>query len=176
MIKRADGLAELQKPVRLSTVSGTYRSDPADNGEKERQETGRTDKKDNIRKSVYIYIATLFIVVLMFTLLSYFVQLRNNTEISSLTQRNATSQLDVENLQSENLRLQEENSADKKQLAALQAQVAELNKQLADLQQKSQDALQNIETQDKKTYDALQGKYNALQEQYDALVKLNSAR
>lgn len=176
MIKRADGLAELQKPVRLSTAPGTFGSVAADGGEKERQETGRTDKKDNIRRSVYIYIATLFIVVLMFTLLSYFVQQRYNTGISSLTQRNATSQLNIERLQDENLRLREDNGNDKKQLTELQEQVAALNKQLADLQQKSKDALQNLETQDKKTYDALQGKYNTLQEQYDALVKLNGAR
>ena len=159
MIKRAEGAS----------------SAPADFEDAER-ELSRADKREKSKRSVYIYIATLFIIVLLFTLLSYFVQNRNNSEISTLTQKNATAQLNIENLQSENLRLREDSVNEKKQLATLAEQVAVLEKQLTALQQKLKDELSALTTQDKQKFDVLQGQYNALLEQYNALVKLNGAR
>ncbi|UOO37682.1 hypothetical protein IZU99_10705 [Oscillospiraceae bacterium CM] len=89
-----------------------------------------TNRKEKSKRSVIIYIATLFIVVFLFILLSYFVQQRNNSQISTLSERNATAQQNIENLQQENLQLKSDNTAFQERIANLEAQVADLQNQL----------------------------------------------
>lgn len=76
----------------------------------------RSDKKEKSKKAVYIYIATLFGVVLIFILLSYFIQLRNNSEASSKYEKNATAM--QKTLQYENIQLQTNNNSDKDMIIA----------------------------------------------------------
>jgi uncharacterized protein HemX len=170
MIKRADGLSELPNAAQFAAAAALTGT-PTDDGEAV-QEISRLDRKEKSKKSVYIYVATLFIVVLLFTLLSYFVQQRNNSEISTLTQKNATAQLNIENLQSDNQLLQKESSTDRKQIADLQSQVTQLEKKLSDMQEQSK----NTEKSDQQAYSLLLEKYNTLLEQYNTLAKQNGTR
>jgi TolA-binding protein len=153
MLKRADGLEEALNNPAPETV---------------KPEKSGTDKT---RKSVYIYIATLFLVVLLFTLLSYFIQQRNNSELSSLNESYATAQQNIENLQDTNLQLKSENDTDKAQITQLQSQLDDMKKQLSDLQQQWQTDVQNVKNSDQAAYTTLQEQYNALMEQYTALAK-----
>ncbi|MEL4107115.1 hypothetical protein AAFA46_09790 [Oscillospiraceae bacterium WX1] len=112
MNKRAEGMSEAQA------------ADPV------KPEKHETNRKEKSKRSVIIYIATLFIVVFLFILLSYFVQQRNNSQISTLSERNATAQHNIENLQQENLQLKSDNTAFQERIANLEAQVADLQNQL----------------------------------------------
>lgn len=123
-------------------------------------------RKERSRKAVYIYIATLFGVVLIFILLSYFVQLRNNSEISTLYEKNATAQQNIENLQSTNLQLQTDNDSYKEKISDLQNQINDLK-----LQWESD--VQTITEQDKAKYNELLSKYNALAKKYGVKVITN---
>lgn len=123
-------------------------------------------RKEKSRKAVYIYIATLFGVVLIFILLSYFVQLRNNSEISTLYEKNATAQQNIENLQSTNLQLQTDNDSYKEKISELQDQINDLK-----LQWESD--VQTIMEQDKAKYNELLSKYNALAKKYGVKVITN---
>lgn len=62
------------------------------------EKQGRSQKEKS-KKSVYIYIAALFIVVLLFILLSYFIQQRNNSALQSLNADKATAQQNIQDLQ-----------------------------------------------------------------------------
>lgn len=62
------------------------------------EKQGRSQKEKS-KKSVYIYIAALFIVVLLFILLSYFIQQRNNSALQSLNEDKATAQQNIQDLQ-----------------------------------------------------------------------------
>ncbi|SHH79001.1 hypothetical protein SAMN02745823_01040 [Sporobacter termitidis DSM 10068] len=146
MVKRSDGLAEA-----LSEMP----PEPA------AQDKARTEKS---KKSVYVYIAALFLVVVLFTLLSYFMQQRNNSEISSLNEKNASAQLNIENLQSTNLQLKSESDTDKKQISDLQSQVDDLEKQIEDIKQQWQNDVQSVKDADQAAYNDLQAKYNELVE------------
>lgn len=123
-------------------------------------------KKEKSKKAVYIYIATLFGVVLISILLSYFVQLRNNSEISSLYEKNATAQQNIENLQNANLQLQKDNDSYKEMVAALSDQINEMKQQL-------QSDVQAVTEQDKAKYNELVSKYNALAKKYGVKVITN---
>lgn len=122
-------------------------------------------RKEKSKKAVYIYIATLFGVVLISILLSYFVQLRNNSEISSLYEKNATAQQNIENLQNANLQLQKDNDSYKEMVTTLSDQINEL-KQL-------QSDVQAVTEQDKAKYNELVSKYNALAKKYGVKVITN---
>jgi DNA repair exonuclease SbcCD ATPase subunit len=158
MVRRAEGIA--QSPVDVEALDETTP-----------EEVLKKVGTEKTRKSVYIYIATLFLVVLLFTLLSYFIQQRNNSEISSMNEKYATAQQNIENLQDTNLQLQSESDADKKQIADLQTQISGLEKQLSDMQQQWQADVQNVRDSDQAAYSTLQQQYNELQEQYRALAK-----
>ena len=164
MVKRADGLTQFNAPAE---AAGGVPEDSA------KQDAARAETSEKSRKSVYMYIATLFLVVLLFTLLSYFVQQRNNSEIGSLHEKYATAEQNIENLQTTNLQLQSESDTDKKQINELQGQMEDLNKQITDIRQQWQDDVQSIQVSDQAAYNALLEKYNALQEKYTELAKKN---
>ena len=153
MMKRADGMAAFSQPG-----EDPYKASRDGHA----QEDSCADRKEKSKKSVYIYIATLFIVALLFTLLSYFVQQRNNTEINSLSRINATAQQNLENLLSDNLKLRSENDTDKKQISELKKKIDELEKQIGDIRQQWQDEVRNVITNDRMAYDALLQRYAAL--------------
>lgn len=114
--------------------------------EKRREAEVSQDKsrREKSRKSVYIYVATLFLVVFLFMLLSYFMQQRNNSEISWLNEKNATAQQKIENLQNTVIRLQAENAAYERQVADLQERISELDGQITEIRRAWQADVQSV--------------------------------
>jgi TolA-binding protein len=104
----------------------------------------QSSKKARSQKSVYIYISTLFLVVILFILLSYMVQQRNSTELSTLHEKNVTAQEHIENLQSANLQLESENNALESESEANKKKIAELESKL-DALKSEVDALKSIQ-------------------------------
>ena len=164
MEKRADGLAQFVAPSQAAA--------PSDETE---QKADRADKSSKSRRSVYIYIATLFLVVLLFTTLSYFIQQRNSSEIDSLHEKNATAQQNIENLQTVNLQLKEESKSDRALISELRAQLEELEKQITEIRQQWQEEVQSIKQNEQEAYDALLEKYNALMETFTETANQNGA-
>lgn len=149
MIRRADGAGDFSTAESTTHVAA----------ENKAPEKPCTDK---LRKSVYIYIATLFLIVMLFTVLSYFVQQRNNTEISSLNEKNASAQQNIENLQTTNQQLLKESTEDKKAITQLQDQVKTLKEQLTSAELKLKTDVQTITDKDQVAYNELLAKYNEL--------------
>lgn len=129
-------------------------------------------RKANSRKSVYIYIATLFLIVLLFILLSYFIQQRNNSALHTLNEKNATAQQNIVNLQTMNLQLQSENEAYKEQITELEAQISGLEEKVEDTKALWQNDVQNVIKNDAAKYNELLTAYNELIKKYE--VKGNS--
>lgn len=138
-------------------------------------DTGTPDssKKARSRRSVYIYVATLFIVVLGFILLSYFMQQRNNTEINALNEKNLTAEQHLENLQDTNIDLQSENDSLKTQITDLEQQITDLENELKDVRKNWLNDVQDIMNTDKTKYNELLDKYNALIKKYGIKVNNN---
>lgn len=130
-------------------------------------------KKATSRKSVYIYVSALFVVVLCFILLSYFVQQRNHSEITTLHEKNVSAQQKIENLQNSNLELTAENEAYNAQVAALEEQIADLEAQIREVRKKWLDDVQTVIDNDSAAYNELLNKYNELLEKYGIKVKNN---
>jgi peptidoglycan hydrolase CwlO-like protein len=110
-------------------------------------------KKIKSQKSVYIYISTLFFVVMLFIFLSYMVQQRNDTALSALHEKNVTAQEHIENLQSANLQLESENDAlmtesetNKQKIAALESKLEALKSEV-DILRNIQEALLRAQAQ-----------------------------
>lgn len=110
-------------------------------------------KKVKSQKSVYIYISTLFFVVMLFIFLSYMVQQRNNTALSALHEKNVTAQEHIENLQSANLQLESENDAlitesetNKKKIAELESKLEALKREV-DTIRNIQEAILRVQAQ-----------------------------
>jgi predicted PurR-regulated permease PerM len=105
--------------------------------------------KARSKKSVIIYMTTLFMAVVLFILLSYFIQQRNNTEINALNEMNTTAEQNIENLQDSNVQLQSENESYKQKIAELESQVTALESELSTMKQEtmqSQQAAGNQQT------------------------------
>ena len=166
MIKRAEGLA-------ISPAQGPAHAEPAGTtpAEEAKQAAARAERSAKSRKSVYIYIATLFLVVLLFTLLSYFVQQRNNSEISTLHQKNASAQMNIEDLQNANKQLKQEKEAGETQISALQGQLDDLKKQLDDARRQWQEETESLRTSSQASYDTLLEEYNTLYNKYTELAE-----
>jgi uncharacterized protein YlxW (UPF0749 family) len=96
--------------------------------------------RERSRKSVYLYVSALFLIVMAFILLSYMIQQRSNTEISALHEKNTTAQQHIENLQEENIRLREENDVYKVKIAELESRINALTNEV-DALKKIQDAM-----------------------------------
>ena len=133
----------------------------SENGEKEKSREGQ-------KYSVFLYISIMFTVVVCMILLSYFIQLRNNSEtIASLTQQHAafsSSALQrIENLQDTNVELIEKVDKYENQLSDLEAERSANLQQLSDVQAREA-ALQS-------EYSTLQMKYNAISD----LMRLEAA-
>lgn len=124
-------------------------------------------KKTKSQKSVYIYIAALFIIVVLFILLSYFMQQRNNSTLSTLSEQNATAQQNIENLQTTNQQLQAENDIYEAKLTDLQTQIGQLEDQLEGVRLAWQNDMQNIKKNDLAKYNELFAKYSELIEKYE---------
>lgn len=135
-------------------------------------ETGSENKqKEHIsraqsKRSVYIYIGVLFVIVLLFILLSYFIEQRNNSELSTLNEKNATAQQNIENLQTLNLQLQAENETYKSQVSALEEQIDALEERIKKIQEEWRHDVANIRNSDAEQYNELLAKYNELAEKY----------
>lgn len=130
-----------------------------------------TKKQENMqkaksKKSVYIYIGALFIIVLLLILLSYFIQ-SNNSELHSLNEKNATAQQNIENLQTMNLQLRADNDAFITKISDLEEQVGELQSQVNDIMQQWRDDVKNIREIDATQYKELLTKYNEIIEKYE---------
>lgn len=138
---------------RADACSQSLPEPPSGSGKQEKS------KKEKSKKAVYIYIATLFAVVLFFILLSYFIQLRNNSEISALYEKNATAQQNIENLQNKNFQMQTDNDSYKEKISELQGQIEQIKQQW-------QTDVQAVTEQDKEKYSELLTKYNALAKKY----------
>ncbi len=123
--------------------------------------------KTNSKKSVYIYVAALFLIVLLFILLSYFIQQRNNSQVQSLNEKNITAQQNIENLQEKNLQLQQEIDAYHMTINELEAQILELEDQIKDIRQQWQNDVRDVKANDAAQYDELLAKYNELLEKYE---------
>jgi peptidoglycan hydrolase CwlO-like protein len=54
------------------------------------------------RRGVIVYVVTLFLVAMLFTILSYFVQARHTREVTELTEKNVSAMAESANLQEEN--------------------------------------------------------------------------
>jgi cell division protein FtsB len=121
-----------------------------------------SEKKASSKKSVIIYIATLFIVVLVFIVLSYLNSNRSSFQISTLHQKNATALQNIEDLQSENLLLKGEKAAFEEKLAELEQKAWELESQLRETRVSWRDDVQDILTSDSEKYNELLDKYNEL--------------
>ena len=128
------------------------------------------EQKAASRKSVIIYIATLFLVVIFFILLSYFINDRSNSKINTLHERNATAQQNIEDLQSENLLLQSENGAYETKVAELEQQVAALESELRDTRVNWRNEVQEVLTAGSEKYNVLLSQYNALLDKDDIKV------
>lgn len=89
--------------------------------------------KAKTKKAVYIYITTLFLVVILFMTLSYFIQQRNNTEISALNEKNVSSEQRIVNLQEMNLALKNENGDYQKKIEELEQQIGSLQSEIKEL-------------------------------------------
>ena len=132
-----------------------------------------SEKQKNIKRlkskrSVYIYIATLFVIVVLFILLSYFMQQRNNSELHTLNEKNATAQLNIENLQTAKLEIQAENDANKTKIAELEKQVSSLEDEIKQVRIDWQNDVQNTKNNDTLQYNELLAQYNELTQKYAA--------
>lgn len=130
------------------------------------------EKQDNIkiaksRKSVYIYVAVLFLIVLLFILLSYLMQQRNNSELYTLNEKNATAQQNIENLQTTNIQLQDENGVYEARIKELEAKISSLEEKVHDTERLWQSDVQNVKNSDAALYNELQEKYNELVNKYE---------
>ncbi len=92
---------------------------------------------------MYLYLSALFVLVLMFMLLSYFTSQRNTTEINSLHEKNTAAQQRIENLQTNNMQLQDENKTYKDKINELEGQVSALQQEIDALKQLQADAQSN---------------------------------
>lgn len=137
--------------------------------EKEKQDNIKREKS---KKSVYIYIAALFLIVLLFILLSYLMQQRNNSELHTLNEKNATAQLNIDNLQTTNMQLQEENGLYEAKVEDLEEQVGSLEKEIEDTKLLWQNEIQNVKKSDAALYNELMEKYTELMKKYE--VKENN--
>lgn len=131
-----------------------------------------TTKLENIRKlksqkSVFIYIAALFVIVLLFIILSYFMQQRNNSALHTLNEQNATAQQNIENLQSTNIHLQTENEIYQTKILDLEAQISKLEDQLEDVRVAWLKDVQSIKKNDLAKYNTLFKQYRELIEKYE---------
>lgn len=129
--------------------------------------------KTKSRKSVYIYVATLFLVAFLFMLLSYFVQERNDSEMSTLHEKNVTAQEKIENLQDENIQLLSDNEAYQQQAADFNEQVEALESQVADIRQQWLADVQKIVDSERERYNELLDQYNELLVQNENKVDNN---
>ncbi len=118
--------------------------------------------KEKSKKAVYMYVAVLFLIVILFTLLSYFIQQRNNSQLYTLNEKNATAQQNIENLQEMNLQLNTENDALQAKLSGLEAEIDDLERQLGVITQQWQDEVQLVRETDAVKYNELLAKYNEL--------------
>lgn len=159
MEKRADGLANV---ISIKQRDGKRREVETSQDKRRREKS---------RKSVYIYVATLFLAVFLFMLLSYFMQQRNNSEISWLNEKNATAQQKIENLQNAMIQLQAENAAYEKQVADLQAQISELEGRIIEIRKAWRADVQSVLDADREAYNDLLEKYNELAETNKDKVK-----
>lgn len=89
--------------------------------------------KAKTKKAVYVYITTLFLVVIMFMTLSYFIQQRNNTEISVLNEKNVSSEQRIVNLQETNKSLMDDNENKKKKIDELEQKITSLQNEINEL-------------------------------------------
>lgn len=131
---------------------------------------GQVEQKAASKKSVYIYIATLFFVVIFFIVLSYLINDRNNSQIHTLNEKNVTAQQHVENLQSDNLQLHSENDAYEMKITEIEQQLAALKIELRETRKNWRDDVQAVLTYDREQYNALLSQYNVLKENYDIKV------
>lgn len=143
------------------------RADEIVNTEKD-AEIHQTNNKAKSKKSVYMYIASLFFIVFLFILLSYFIQQRNNSELHLLSEKNASAQQKIENLQADNLRLKDENLTYQQNVDEMEKQIEALEKQIKEVRANWQDDVDNVT----KNYLA---QYNALFEKYVELLEKNEA-
>jgi uncharacterized membrane protein YvbJ len=132
-----------------------------------------SEQKTASKKSVIIYIATLFLVVIFFIVLSYLINNRNSSQIDTLHQKNATAQQNIEDLQSENISLKDENAAYEIRLAELEEQVAGLEGELRQTRINWRNDVQDVLTADSERYNELLVKYNELTENDDIKVDSN---
>lgn len=145
------------------------------NSAEEMTDTEKADiiKKAKSKKSVYIYITTLFLIVFFFILLSYFMQQRNNSELHTLNEQNATAQQNIENLQTTNQVLQKENDTYKIQVSELTDKVESLEVQAASDKNQLIADFEIAKNNDIVKYSELLAKYNELIEKYGVKVDKN---
>jgi uncharacterized protein HemX len=98
----------------------------------QRQDTIIKDPKAKAKSkiSVYLYISALFLVVILFILLSYFIQQRSNTEISALHEKNTAAEQNIENLQDTNLQLKNENEEYQNKIGELEGKISILENEV----------------------------------------------
>ncbi len=133
------------------------------------------EKQANIKiatskKSVYIYIAVLFLIVLFFILLSYFIQQRNNSALHTLNEQNATAQQNIQNLQTTNLDLRAENDTLRVLISELEAKAGDLEDQLNEVRLEWKNDVENVKTNDAAQYNELLAQYNELIDNYEVKV------
>ncbi|NLM83573.1 MAG: hypothetical protein GX189_02565 [Clostridiales bacterium] len=108
------------------------RSDGAKDAETAPQTSAAPDdaaRRQKSRRSVIAYVVTLFLVAMLFTILSYFVQARHSQEVSELTQKNITAM-------AQSADLQKENEALRKDINDLLAERDELREKLQKAEEK----------------------------------------
>ncbi len=133
----------------------------------------KTEQKASSRKAVFIYVATLFIVVIFFIVLSYLNSSRNNTQIHTLHEKNVTAQQNIDELNAENMLLQEENDAYKAKLDELEQKINSMNSELKQTRKNWQADVQDVINSDQEKYNALLKQYNELIENNDIKVDSN---
>ncbi len=121
------------------------------------------------KRSVIIYIATLFLVVIFFIVLSYLINNRNNSQIHTLHEKNITAQQSIEDLQNENLELKSEKSLNEEKIEELEQKVSELESDLRETRVNWRNDVQEV-------LDNSQEQYNELMEQYNALLENNDIK
>jgi uncharacterized protein YlxW (UPF0749 family) len=123
-------------------------------------------KKAKSKRAVMVYIATLFAVVLFFIMLSYFVQVRNNSELSALHEKNVTAMQNIENLQDENLSLKKEKEELEARLKALESRIDTVAAENANIRRQWQQEVAAVKETDADAYNALLEQYNKMAKKY----------
>lgn len=112
------------------------RDSQSDNEKNEKQPENKHQPNDGAKPkySVTMYVTILFAAVLVVILLSYFIQLRNNSEtISTITQQHkefSSQALDnIEELQNKNMQLAEDNEKNVEEISSLNDQIDSLTEE-----------------------------------------------